>query len=545
MTKPDNKPGRSVDLEIEVPGTPEEVWEAIATGPGISIWFVPTEVEERAGGAVTMHHGPGMDQTGKVTAWEPPRRFAFGVGEWSPTKASAPAATALELLVEARSGGTCVVRLVNSGFGTGADWDQAIEGTRRGWRLCLHMLRLYLEHFAGQSSAAFTARGVVQAPPERAFAELTGALGMQGAVEGQRIRASAPGTPELAGVVERIEDDQLTLLLDEPSPGIGTVTVGGPAETVIAAVSASLFGDDAAALTERTEAAWQAWMDERFPQPGPPARAGEPRTRSIEVEIEVPGTPEQVWEAIATGPGITAWFVPAEVDGRRGGSVSLDIGTGMEPSGVVSHWEPPHRFAYEEDWQPVEDSDAGPLATEFLVEARAGGTCIVRVVNSVFSSRDEWDRELEGMRDGWHAYLANLALYMTHFAGRPCSMIMARGQADRPQDHAWTALKEALGLAGAAKGDRVVAGAPGGPSLAGAVERTGASGTHRELRILLDEPAPGFALVFTFVWQEQVHTSIHVHLFGERGAAARARDQPLWRAWMEERFPSRAAAEVR
>ena len=26
---------RSVQIEVEVPGTPEEVWEAIATGPGI------------------------------------------------------------------------------------------------------------------------------------------------------------------------------------------------------------------------------------------------------------------------------------------------------------------------------------------------------------------------------------------------------------------------------------------------------------------------------------------------------------------------------
>ncbi len=30
---------RSVQVEVEVPGTPEEV-EAIATGPGISSWFV-------------------------------------------------------------------------------------------------------------------------------------------------------------------------------------------------------------------------------------------------------------------------------------------------------------------------------------------------------------------------------------------------------------------------------------------------------------------------------------------------------------------------
>ena len=43
---------RSVQVEVEVPGTPEEVWQAIATGPGISSWFVPTRSEERgrAGG---------------------------------------------------------------------------------------------------------------------------------------------------------------------------------------------------------------------------------------------------------------------------------------------------------------------------------------------------------------------------------------------------------------------------------------------------------------------------------------------------------------
>jgi hypothetical protein len=33
---------RSVQVEVEVPGTPEEeVWQAIATGPGISSWLCP------------------------------------------------------------------------------------------------------------------------------------------------------------------------------------------------------------------------------------------------------------------------------------------------------------------------------------------------------------------------------------------------------------------------------------------------------------------------------------------------------------------------
>ena len=54
---------RSVTVEFEVPGTPEEVWQAIATGPGISSWFVPTEIEEKGGKpvAVKSEFGPGVE----------------------------------------------------------------------------------------------------------------------------------------------------------------------------------------------------------------------------------------------------------------------------------------------------------------------------------------------------------------------------------------------------------------------------------------------------------------------------------------------------
>ena len=53
------------------------------------------------------------------------------------------------------------------------------------------------------------------------------------------------------------------------------------------------------------------------------------RSVQVEVEVEVPGTPEQVWAAIATGPGISSWFVPTEVDGRAGGKIACDFGGGM------------------------------------------------------------------------------------------------------------------------------------------------------------------------------------------------------------------------
>ena len=55
---------RSVQAEAEVPGTPEEVWQAIATGPGISSWFVPTEIQANRDGIpekLICHFGPGTE----------------------------------------------------------------------------------------------------------------------------------------------------------------------------------------------------------------------------------------------------------------------------------------------------------------------------------------------------------------------------------------------------------------------------------------------------------------------------------------------------
>ena len=77
---------RSVEIEIELPGTPEEVWQAIATGPGISSWFVPTEFEEQNGKPVAMkfNYGPGTEPRSKVTAYDPPRKFATEADGWMP-----------------------------------------------------------------------------------------------------------------------------------------------------------------------------------------------------------------------------------------------------------------------------------------------------------------------------------------------------------------------------------------------------------------------------------------------------------------------------
>jgi uncharacterized protein YndB with AHSA1/START domain len=122
--------------------------------------------------------------------------------------------------------------------------------------------------------------------------------------------------------------------------------------------------------------------------------------RSVQAEVEVPGTPEEVWQAIATGPGISSWFVPSEVDGRVGGTAVSHFGPGnsMDSAGTITTWEPPRRFVVETKEGP------GPVASEWTVETRSGGTCVVRVVHSWFASSDDWDNPFEGHEHGWRAF---------------------------------------------------------------------------------------------------------------------------------------------
>ena len=258
--------------------------------------------------------------------------------------------------------------------------------------------------------------------------------------------------------------------------------------------------------------------------------------RSVQVEVEVPGTPEQVWEAIATGPGVSSWFVPTKVEEGEGGvpvRVVSHFGPGMDSLATVTHWDPPRRFAAEsQDLGP----DAPSVATEWIVEARSGGTCVVRVVHSLFASGDDWDSQLESWEGGWPDFFRILRLYLTHFPGQRCSAFQLMGVAPEPKSEAWERLTGPLGLAGAAVGQRRST-SPGAPPLAGLVERTGEGGYPEELLLRLDEPAPGLAHLFAMAMGGQVYLSIRFFLYGDRASAAAAHGEPLWQAWMNEHFP--------
>jgi uncharacterized protein YndB with AHSA1/START domain len=258
---------RAIELQLDVPGTPEQVWQAIATGHGISSWFTPSEVEEREGGAVVFHLGPDMQSSGKVTAWQPPHRFAYEESDWN--GAAPPLAT--EFIVETRAGGTCTVRLVHSLFAADAAWDDQLDSMEKGWPAYFDVLRIYLAHFPGSRAASISSTQTYLGSAAAAWAELTQALGLSGAAAGE-LRAAPIDAPVLGGRVERIDHGvggfSATMRLERPAPGAAMLGVSQCAGEVQIVVGLFFYGDGAAAAAAHEQPSWQTWLAQRFAASG-------------------------------------------------------------------------------------------------------------------------------------------------------------------------------------------------------------------------------------------------------------------------------------
>ena len=245
------------EVELVVPGTPDDVWQAIATADGNTAWLLPTELEERLGGAVVFHMGPGEASRGTVTGWDPPRRLVYEE-DWATLvgHGGAPVTPLVtEFIVEARSGGTCAVRVVSSAFGTGADWEnEFFADVERGWVPALGNLRLYLEHFRGQRATTLAAAAEVPGTPPEAIAAVQRELAADAVGAG----VEACG---LTGVVEQLGDSHLVVRATAPVPGLLSFFAYLARDGVSGVrLDGHLFSDDASAYAERGQSAWTAWL---------------------------------------------------------------------------------------------------------------------------------------------------------------------------------------------------------------------------------------------------------------------------------------------
>jgi uncharacterized protein YndB with AHSA1/START domain len=234
-----------ITLETALPASPEEVWAAIATGPGIDSWFMGrNEVEAREGGIAAMQTG-GHREEATITGYEPGKRFASRT-------ATAPDGRfmAFEYLIEGRDGGSTVLRVVHSGL-LGDDWQDEYDALRRGWPFHLHTLREYLTHFPGRTGVPVFA--VAQSggqPALQVRAALARELSLPTpVVVGARAHAEPAGLPPLDGEVVWSDDERV-----EVRTADGIYTFHGFSGVVL--MFHHLFGPD----TDGAEAAWQQWL---------------------------------------------------------------------------------------------------------------------------------------------------------------------------------------------------------------------------------------------------------------------------------------------
>ena len=259
MTTPD-VPLR-LELTFELPGTPEQVWDAIATANGISAWMMPTDLEEREGGAIVFHMGED-DSPGTITGWEPPRRLTAlrlrraRLGRSGGHEGARGHPDVHRVPHRGASGGTCVLRVVTSAFGTGADWEQEFfDDMERHWRPIFDHLRLYLTHFPGQRVTPLAVDADVPGSADAVWSAIRRDLGV--ADVGRPIEARG-----LTAQVERLTACNAAAAPHRSGPRFLSVQAWSKNEDVTCGQGCRyLFSADATGFVEREAPAWKAWLD--------------------------------------------------------------------------------------------------------------------------------------------------------------------------------------------------------------------------------------------------------------------------------------------
>jgi uncharacterized protein YndB with AHSA1/START domain len=165
--KPEDKPiehiGRIIRAEIRTKASPQQAYDAWADPEKIAHWF-PDRAEGKAepGATITWIFDKFNYRIPyEVLIAQPAEKFAI---RWNPPPGMN--AGVLEVTIS-KEGGETVIRLVNSGFREGAEWNEEFEGTDSGWRMALALLKHYLENYFGTSGASF----LVMRPAEFSFDE--------------------------------------------------------------------------------------------------------------------------------------------------------------------------------------------------------------------------------------------------------------------------------------------------------------------------------------------------------------------------------------
>ncbi|HUR94134.1 MAG TPA: SRPBCC domain-containing protein, partial [Gemmatimonadales bacterium] len=194
-------------VSVEVPAPPDVVWRTLTEAEELTRWFpLSTQVASGVGSSVWLVWDEQAPWKMEIELWEPPRHL-----RWVEHKQDArgrPVQLAADFYLEAKGGAT-VLRVVHSGFGRGAEWDEEYEGVRKGWGYELRALRHYVRHHFGQDRTVAWARVVTPLSAAETHRRVMGAGGLvqqgtvAGLVEGDPYRIVAASGEPLEGTVVR------------------------------------------------------------------------------------------------------------------------------------------------------------------------------------------------------------------------------------------------------------------------------------------------------------------------------------------------------
>jgi hypothetical protein len=239
-----------ISRENELLATPEQVWDAVTTGP--SAWLAPMKIDPKVGGAVS--HGPST-----VTIWDPPWRFAC-----RHENKNKGLSHVVEHLIEARDDDTTILRTLICRAYSGIvpdDWETQTDVADKRSTFYLHTLGQYLQYFRGHPVTFVRAYGPPAAARANAFMVLRRELGLTDDVaEGDAVRLALAGLDPLDAVVDYLSPHFICL---RTADGLYRF-FGNHAWGMPIFVTLHLFAKDID--QNKTTQAWRLWLSAVFAQ---------------------------------------------------------------------------------------------------------------------------------------------------------------------------------------------------------------------------------------------------------------------------------------
>ncbi len=145
-------------------------------------------------------------------------------------------------------------------------------------------------------------------------------------------------------------------------------------------------------------------------------------------EVNLPASPDDVWDAVATTEGLASWLFPMPISA---------VGEG------TSSWEPPHHLAIR-----IERGDWFN-ALEYVIEGKDGSSKLRYVHNGIFV--DDWEVQYDAVQQHTDFYLHTLGQYLEYFKGQTATFVGdvpggIQGPANSSKAESFDRVKKALGL---------------------------------------------------------------------------------------------------